>query len=285
MRQATLIRISTVLVAAAGLWVAFTQPQQPPPDLTVEKIADDLHVLVGSGGNVAVYTTSEGVILVDDKFEPNVPQIVAKVKSITDQPIRYVLNTHQHGDHTGGNRKLMQDQKVEVISHKNARANMVSQSMPGLARVVFSEETAVFLGGKEVRARYFSRGHTNGDVVIYFPAHKVVHMGDMFTAAAPFIDYASGGSGIAWTDTLDAALKMDVETVIPGHGPIMKPKDLASYRNAIDALRARIRDLQRQGKKKEEVAGLLKLEEMTGWKPNPTWMQRTLPLLYDELAR
>ena len=134
------IRLLTLCLALAGLWTALTQ-QPPPADLTVEKIADDLHVLVGSGGNVAVYTTPEGVILVDDKFEQNVPQIVAKVKTITDKPIRYVLSTHHHGDHTGGNRKLL-EQSAEIIAHRNARANHVRLSQPGPPRITFSEETA-----------------------------------------------------------------------------------------------------------------------------------------------
>jgi len=283
MRKTTLVRFLTLAAGSAGLWIALTQ-QQPPADLTVEKIADDLHVLVGSGGNVAVYTTSEGVILVDDKFERNVPQIVAKVKAITSQPIRYVLNTHQHGDHTGGNQQLMA-QSAEIIAHQNARANMAERSMPGLPRMAFRDEASVFLGGKEVRARHFSRGHTNGDAVIYFPALKVVHMGDMFVAGAPFIDYSSGGSGVAWTDTLDAVLKMDIETIIPGHGPMMKKDDLAQWKKSFETVRTRIRELHRQGKSKEEAAKLLKMDDLAGWKPGPMFTDRSFPGLYDELAR
>src|SRR5437867_873068 len=106
MKKIYIIRLFALALTTAGLWTALTQ-QQPAVDFTVEKIADDLHVIVGGGGNVAVYNTPEGVILVDDKFDQHVPQILAKVKSVSDQPVRYVLNTHHHGDHTGGNQKML----------------------------------------------------------------------------------------------------------------------------------------------------------------------------------
>ena len=125
MQRSTSIRLAGLTLAIGGVWVALTQ-QPPAQPLTVEKIADDLHVIVGSGGNVGVLTTSDGVILIDDKFERNVPEILAKVKSITSQPLKYVINTHQHGDHTGGNQSLMTS--AEIFAHKNAAANMVTGS-------------------------------------------------------------------------------------------------------------------------------------------------------------
>jgi glyoxylase-like metal-dependent hydrolase (beta-lactamase superfamily II) len=152
-----------------------------------------------------VLPTAEGVLLVDDKFAQDAPEIVAKVKSVSDKPIRYILNTHQHGDHTGGNEAMLAA-SAEIIAHKNARANMVTLKMPGLPRVTFSDETQVFLGGKEVRARHLGRGHTNGDAVIYFPSERVLHTGDLFVnGGAPFIDYANGGSLVEWDKTLELA--------------------------------------------------------------------------------
>src|SRR6266852_990141 len=167
MSRTLLARASLGVLLLFGCWIAYTQNQGKPPQLTLNKVKDDLYVIVGDGGNVAVYVTSEGVILVDDKFERNYADIQAKVKSVTDKPVKYVLNTHQHGDHTGGNEKLLPS--AEILIHKNARANMASTKMPGLPRVTYTDETDVFLGGKEVRGRYFGRGHTNGDTIIYFP--------------------------------------------------------------------------------------------------------------------
>ena len=215
MSKTFVVRFVLGAICACGTWIAFTQPPAQP--LTVEKISDDLHVIVGSGGNVAVLSTSNGMIVVDDKFERNVPEILAKIKTISDKPVKYVLNTHHHGDHTGGNAKLMES-PVEIIAHKNARANMVKSSQPGQPRITFSDETAVYLGGKEVQARYVGRGHTNGDAIVYFPALKVVHTGDLFVPGGPFVDYANGGSAVAWTNTIDEILKLDFVTLIPGHG-------------------------------------------------------------------
>jgi len=282
MRRETLVRLAGgLLLAISGVWVGI--PQQPPPaDLSIEKIAEDLHVIIGSGGNVAVLTTEEGVILVDDKFERNVPQILEKVKSVTDKPIKYVLNTHQHGDHTGGNHLLMTS--AEIVAHQNARANMAKGNQPGLPRVTFSDSAAVTLGGKEVRARYFGAGHTNGDAVIYFPTHKIAHMGDLFVRGTPFIDYSGGGSSDAWMKTIDAAMGLEFDTVIPGHGPVSKRADLAKWKADFETFRGRVRELTRQGKSRDEIANLVKVDDLPGWNLKGLIL-KSLPGLYDELSR
>lgn len=251
------------IVGFAGLWLAWSQAQRQP--LTVEKVTDNLWVIVGNGGNVAVMPTSEGVILVDDKFDQDGPEIRAKVKTITDQPIRYIVNTHHHGDHTGGNKAFL-DASAEIIAHKNARSTMVDQKMPGLPRITFSDETQIFLGGKEVRVQYFGRGHTSGDVMVFFPSERVVHTGDLFVRGAPFIDYSSGGSIKAWDQTIANALKTDFDTVIPGHGQVSKKSDLAQWRETLASLRARAKAACAQGT--EGAIGRMKLDEL-GMKPSP----------------
>jgi cyclase len=227
------------LFAGAGLFLAWSQNQQPA-QLTMEKVTDSLYVIFGSGGNVAFVPTSQGVILIDDKFAQDGPQILAKIKSVTDKPIRYVLNTHHHGDHTGGNEALLAA-NAEIVLHKNARANMVRAEQPGIPRITFSDESQVFLGGKEVDARYLGRGHTNGDVVIHFPSERTLHMGDLFTNGAPFCDTTSNCSIKEWDQTLQKALAYDVDTVIPGHGPLMKKADLARYVQTVATVRDRVR--------------------------------------------
>ena len=136
----------------------------------------DLHMISGEGGNVAAYVTAEGVILVDDMFDRNHADILAQVRMLTDRPLKYVLNTHQHDDHAGGDAKMLP--LAEVIAHRNARANLMARKQPfyedtpgtpiGLPRVTFSDQASVFLDGKEVRALHFGRGHTNGDAIVYF---------------------------------------------------------------------------------------------------------------------
>ncbi len=231
------LRCAAVTAALAGLWLAWSQNQPAP--LTMEKVTDNLYVIVGDGGNSAFMPTAEGVVLVDDKFAADAPQIMAKIKSVTDKPVRYVLNTHQHPDHTGGNEALLAA-NAEIVIQKNARANMVAGKMPGLPRVTFSDEAQLFLGGKEVDAKYVGRGHTNGDAVIYFPSEKVLHTGDLFVQGAPFCDTASGGSIKEWDATLRKALAYDFDTVIPGHGPVMKRADLVKFVSTIGAVRDRV---------------------------------------------
>ena len=276
------VRVAMGVVSAGSLWFAVSQ-QPPPAQLTVEKIADDLNVIVGSGGNVAVLTTDEGVILVDDKFERNVPDILAKVKDLTDKPIRYVLNTHHHGDHSGGNAKLMES-SVEIIAHKNARANLVKNSQPGVTRMAFSDEFELHLGGKEVRARHLGFGHTNGDAVMYFPKHRVVHTGDLFVRGTPFIDYANGGSSDAWIKTLDGILALDFDTLIPGHGAISKREDLMQWKASFETVRSRVREMSRAGKSLDDVGRELKVDDLPGWSMSGLF-SKSLPGLYGELSR
>jgi cyclase len=274
MNKTLVIRVATGVVATLGIWVAYTQTPQQRPPLTIEKIKDDLFVIVGNGGNVAAYVTDEGVILIDDKFEQDNAEILAKLKSVTDKPIRYVLNTHQHGDHTGGNAKMLAA-SVEILIQKNARENMVAGKMPGIPRISYSDETEVNLGGKEVRARYFGRGHTNGDAAVYFPASHVLHTGDLFTVAnpsptspvtiSPIIDYSAKGSLVEWTKTLDGILNSgwDFDIVIPGHGPVSKRADLVKYRQTFDAMKNRVTSMVKGGQAKDDISKMLASE--FGW--------------------
>jgi len=270
-------------VLLAGCWIAFTQTQTPPAKLAINKVKDDLYMIEGDGGNVAVYVTSEGVILVDDKYERNHDDIVAQVKSVTNVPVKYVLSTHYHQDHSGGNAKFLPT--AEIISTANARASIVNQSpaspsyLP--ARVTFTDETAVFLGGKEARAKYFGRGHTNGDAIIYFPALRTIHTGDLMAGATPLIDYPGGGSVVEWSKTLDAAMKLDFDTVIPGHGAVTDRAGLQKYRDNVDKLRARAQGLVRAGKSQDEVGQAMMAE--FGWKAESLQMRWSLPGLMTEL--
>jgi cyclase len=267
-----------------GTWVAYTQTPAPP-QLKINQVKDDLYEIEGDGGNVAVYVTNEGVILVDDKFEQDYGQIVSNVKSVTPQPIKYILSTHHHSDHSGGNVKFAPT--VEIISTANARANIVNQKQPGApanmtpASVTFTDETSVFLGGKEVRARYFGRGHTNGDALIYFPAQKTIHTGDLMAGNTPLIDYTGGGSVVEWTKTLDGAMKLDFDTVIPGHGPVTNKAALLAYRNNVEKLRNRASGLIHQGKSQEEVGKVMEAE--FGWGPKTMQAQWSLPGIMTEL--
>ena len=289
MRRAFLLLILGLVFLLQSAWVVFTQNAKPPGPLRIEKVRDDFYMISGEGGNVAVYVTSEGVVLVDDMFDRNHADILARVRSVTEQPIRYVINTHQHDDHAGGDFKMLPI--TEVVAHQNARANLEHIKQPyyedtpgtpiGLPRVTFSDEFTVHLGGKQVRAKYFGRGHTSGDVIIYFPDLKTIHTGDLFLARTPartavpsstprppgvniYVDYAQGGSFFEWSRTLDRTLDLDFDTVIPGHGPVASKDDVVKFRADLVTMRTRLVSLIRDGKTKNDIVNVLETDY--GWR-------------------
>ncbi len=263
--RAFFIRLCAVVLAFAGIWSARTQSSEQSPSLTVHRIEEDLYVIEGTSngsgdaGNVIIYVTGEGVILVDDRFDHNYRQIVAAVSGITDQPIRYILNTHHHGDHTGSNAAFLPT--AEIVAHANARRHMVEGSMPGPPRVSFTKDLSVFLGGKEVRMLHTGRGHTDGDATVYLPARRAVHLGDLMAGTRgvtnPVMDYAHGGSIAEWPATLDKVLQLDIEHVIPGHGSVVSKADLLAHRNRVEAVRERVKGWLREDKSKDEISSLL----------------------------
>jgi glyoxylase-like metal-dependent hydrolase (beta-lactamase superfamily II) len=236
---------------------------------------------------VILYVTDEGAILVDNMFDRNHDGIMAQIKAITDKPLRYVLNTHQHDDHAGGDAKMLRI--AEVIAHKNVRANLLDIKQPyyedtpgtpiGIPRVTFSDEIAVALGGREVHAYYFGRGHTSGDAVILFPRERVIHTGDLFltNGGAPkpgapprppgvpiYVDSAQGGSFMEWSRTLERTLKLDFDTIVPGHGPVAKRPDMEKFLANLVTMRTRLVGLVKGGSSKAEIVKIL--EDDYGWR-------------------
>ncbi len=288
--------VLVVLVALVALLAAKAargqQPKGEPYSTAIMKLTDGLFVIPGydgaaTGGNVAVRVTSEGVIIVDSKLPTLYSDIVDKVKSVSPQPIKYVLSTHQHGDHTGSNAQFLKT--AEILMHRNARANMISQKLAGPGRIVYTDQQSVFLGGTEVQMRYLGRGHTNGDSVIYFPDSRTVHTGDLVvwgkrsqgTVLTPNMDYAAGsGSGKEWVATLDKMLAIDFETAIPGHGPILTKNDVRSFRNKLQTLNERMAAFVKGGGRKTDIATGIKLDDLN-WPFQP----EALHGLYDELSK
>jgi cyclase len=270
----TLWLLPAALVLVAGAWIA--SAQQAAPSSQLLKIRDDLYVISANDSNTTVYLTNEGVILVDASGRAH-DEIMDKVKSLTDKPIKYAISA---GD--GGDEKLRPF--AVLVGQTNRRANMLDQKMSGAPAVAYTDELTVNLGGKEVIVRHFSRGHSNGDSVVYFPAAKVIATGDMFNTGSTYgvhVDYKSGGSIIEWTKTFDAAFKWDFDTVIPRHGTVATRDDLAKFSANIEAARTRIREMVREGKTRDDIAKVLVAE--FGWNPKGVGITGDLPGLMDEL--
>ncbi len=266
MNKHTVARLSLMILLGAGLWTAHVYGQfgAQASKLDVVKIKDDLYVIHNDfvPGNSTAMITNEGVVLVDDKFEVDYANIVAEVKKLTDKPIRYVVNTHHHGDHSGGNAKAQQMNAI-VVASEEAYDNMVDANQPGRPTVAFQHHAHIYLGGKNVELYHFGRAHTNGDVVAYFPAQRTLAAGDMFTfgdATPQLIDYSGGGSAKEWTSTLDSVLDLDFDTVVPGHGVVTTKAEMRKFRESTLRLRNRIHEMIVQKKTRDEIAKMLQTE-------------------------
>jgi glyoxylase-like metal-dependent hydrolase (beta-lactamase superfamily II) len=204
------------------------------------------------------------------------------------------VNTHQHDDHAGGDLKMLP--LAEVIAHQNVRKNLEHIRQPyyedtpgtpiGLPRLTFSDQLSIHLGGREVRAYYFGRGHTSGDAIIYFPDLRVVHTGDLFLGGRfggrnepgkprgvnIYVDYAQGGSFSEWSRTLERTLGLDFDTVIPGHGPVSTKASVETFKADLETMRARLAQLVEQGTSKEALVKIIESDygwRATGCPPSP----------------
>jgi len=222
--------------------------------MKVSKVAGNVYMLEGAGGNIGASVGDDGIVVVDDQYAPLAEKIQAALKGITDKPVRFIINTHYHGDHTGGNAYFQK--QAPIIAHDNVRKRLETGGTAGnggslhldakpqpkeaLPIITFDHDVTVHLNGEDIRALYFPAGHTDGDSIIFFPKSNVVHMGDDFvTYGFPFIDVDSGGSINGMIDAVEKVigqLPPDVK-IIPGHGPVSSLDDVRAYLTMLKATR------------------------------------------------
>lgn len=225
--------------------------------IKVSKVAGTVYMLEGAGGNIGASVGDDGIVVVDDQYAPLAEKIQAALKGITDKPVRFIINTHYHGDHTGGN-EFFQKQ-APIIAQDNVRKrleedgafgnggslHMERKAVPAgaLPIITFDHDVTVHLNGEDIRALHFPAGHTDGDSVIYFPKSNVVHMGDDFvTYGFPFIDVDGGGSIDGMISGVEGAIEKlppDVK-IIPGHGPVSNLDDVRAYLKMLKETRAAV---------------------------------------------
>ncbi|MDH5197423.1 MAG: MBL fold metallo-hydrolase [Gemmatimonadota bacterium] len=257
--------LGLVAVVAAPL-----AAQQQTDDVRIEvvPVAAGVHMLVGRGGNIGVSAGADGVFLIDDQFAPLTEKIVAAVRSISTDPIRFVLNTHWHGDHTGGNENLGSAGSL-IVAHDNVRQRMsVEQFMEAFDRrvpaspvgalpvITFSETVTFYLNGDTLHVFHVPHAHTDGDVIIHFRTANALHMGDtFFNGRYPFIDVGSGGNvnGVIAAAEAGLAIADDATRIIPGHGTLGGRAELVAYRDMLVAARDRIGQAMAAGQTLEQI--------------------------------
>lgn len=243
-----------------------------PPPQTIQQVKPNLYMVVGAGGNSTFRVTPAGVILVDGKLpgDANYNALMALIKGVTDQPVKYLIVTHHHADHTGNNQKFL-DAGVQIVAHENLNKNLVTyvqDPKPASASITYpGAGYTVKLGGATAELHHFGRAHTSGDTVVYFPDLKTVCLSDTVTTGKtdPLIDYAGGGSAADWTNVLAGVLKLDFDAAIPGNGDVLTKADVAAYKAKIDAMLADARALIAKGTPQDQLLAQLKTD--LGWSP------------------
>lgn len=261
MRLARCIALALALVAAPAAAQDFSKVQ-----IKATALRGGTHLLTGAGGNIVASVGSDGAYIIDDQYAPLSEKILAALKAIGDQPLRFVINTHWHGDHTGGNEAMGQAGAV-IMAHDNVRKRMgTAGTFRGEAReaapdgalpvVTFADGVSLHLNGDHVHARHVARAHTDGDSLVKFENANVLHMGDIyFNGLYPFIDLESGGSIDGFLAAIRAGVEMsDADTlVVPGHGPVSNRAELAAYGDMLQGYRDAIAAMKRDGKTLQQV--------------------------------
>jgi len=259
------------LITAVALAVPVAASAQSMDDVEigVESLNDGVHVLTGAGGNIGLVVTDDGAFLIDDQYAPLTDRILSAVRSVTDQPVRFVLNTHWHGDHTGGNEHLAEGGTL-VVAHDKVRERMSTEQVmaffdrtapaspdTALPVVTFNDEVTFHLGDHTINAFHVPRAHTDGDSVVHLPEANVIHAGDtVFYGLYPFVDIDSGGSLSGMISAVERIADLaDADTaIIAGHGgPVIDREQLLGYHQMLVTVRKRLGEAIDQGQSLEEI--------------------------------
>ncbi len=256
MKKLNLREILASLLLAASLGAPAFAQDFDKVEIKTDKLADGIYMLTGAGGNIGLGVGDDAVYVIDDQYAPLTPKILAAIAKLSDKPVKFVINTHFHGDHTGGNENLGKTGSV-IVAQDNVRKRMSADSYiaafdmktpaspkAALPVVTFTESVSLHLNGEDIQVFYVPNAHTDGDSMVWFKNANVLHMGDtFFNGFYPFIDTDSGGSVQGMIAAADRALKMvnDQTKIIPGHGPLADKAALKTYRDMLVAVGERVK--------------------------------------------
>jgi cyclase len=260
-----------LLLIGSSCLVAQAQNNFDTVSIKPIQVAENLYFLKGSGGNIGVFIGKEGTLMIDDQFAPLSNKINGAIKTLSPNDIRFLVNTHLHGDHSGGNENFKQ-MGATIVAHDNVRERMSKEQVNPTNKnvtpprpeeawpvITFSEKLNFYLNQEDIELVHVNPAHTDGDVVVHFKKANVFHMGDMFvTYGYPYIDYGNGGSINGFISSLDAILAMmdDNTKVIPGHGELCRKVDVKNFRDHLAEIRDEVAAALKKGKKPEELSSL-----------------------------
>ena len=271
-----LLAASPVALSACGESNAQEADRFANVEIKAEPLADGVAVLFGAGGNIGVSYGPDGTILIDDQFAPLTDKIQAAVKDLGAGPVKYLINTHWHGDHTGGNENLGRS-GVLIMAHDHVRERLIegTDEVPpapsaALPVITYHDGIKLHLNGDEVRVQHMKHGHTDGDSIVFWKKANVLHMGDLFfnKVTLPFIDLNSGGNARGILAAAEKILTMvdDDTKIIPGHGPMANKADLTAYRDMMKTVIAAVEKAQGEGKSLAQVQAM---KPAAKWDVNP----------------
>jgi glyoxylase-like metal-dependent hydrolase (beta-lactamase superfamily II) len=227
-----------------------------PQELAITQVREDIYMIrSAASGNITVLVSDDGVLLIDTKFENEYDRYMELLRTVTDKPVRYVINTHMHPDHTGGNARL-EGIDADIVATENARRRLSASQPAGLPAITFDDHARIWFGGKPLDLYYLGRGHTDGDLVILMPEDGIVFTGDLFAGYEPnirLIDYNGGGSLKEWSGTLQKVLALEFDVVIPGHSGPTDRAMLQQYLDETVRMQDLIREMHGTGRSAEEI--------------------------------
>ena len=286
--------------AALLAGTATAQQNWDKVEIKAEALRGNIHVLYGSGGNIGVSVGEDGIFIIDDQYAPLSDKIKAALATLSDKPLQFVVNTHFHGDHTGGNENMGAVGAV-IMAHDNVRTRLAKgaylkafdykmepASPAALPVVTFSDKLSLHMNGEEARVIHVKNAHTDGDSIIHFKASNVIHMGDtFFNNRLPFMDVSNGGSidGVIEAARVVLALADDETMVIPGHGKVTDKAGVVSYLEILEESRSIVSALKTEGKSLEDIQAANPLDDLNvRWRNSPPdWVAKYIGFVFNSL--
>lgn len=249
-----ILTYALVLVVVLVFSNTYAQQDFSNVQITTTHVAGNVYMLQGSGGNIGVSAGPDGILIVDDQFAPLTDKIIAALNKLNSGDLQFILNTHYHGDHTGGNEIL--GKTAPIISHTNTRKRLLDQPKSAIPVITFDDAASIHFNGEEIKAVHYPTGHTDGDLIIFFTESNVVHMGDdFFVGRFPYVDIAGGGNAEGLLKNIETAIATfpaDVK-IIPGHGPLADVDDLKTYHAMLVETIGIIKESKADGMSLEEI--------------------------------